>query len=160
MEPGGSGQRRSLMRTTSRVLLAGALLIGLSACAQPTGPEGSGTKSSQTVSAAESRPSHDAPETTGRAMARWTYEEGFKPTATSWELRVRAMWVGCASGAAPVDPQPVVGYSSNEVSVAVWAIPPVGEAFTCQGNSSVKLRIPLKEPLGSRDVVPGPGQVR
>ena len=146
---------------TSRVLLTSALLIGLSACAQVSKPDVAATRSSPTASPSlRSTPSPDVSGTAGRALARWTYQEGFQPTATSRELRVVVSWVGCASGAAPVDPQPIVKYSSKQVSVTVRAIPPAGNAFTCQGNLRTELTIPLTEPVGSRVVVPGPGRSR
>lgn len=141
--------------------MTATLLIGLSGCGQASTFEVPAPGGSPTASPSQpSTPSPDVPETGGRAIARWTYQEGFQPTATSRELRVHAAWVGCASGAAPVDPKPVVKYSSKRVSLTVWAIPPEGDAWTCQGNADVQLTIPLSEPVGSRPVVPGPGKAR
>lgn len=138
---------------TSRALVGCALLIGLTACA----PE---PKPNVTVSGGSSTASPSALNTAGRAATKWEYQPGFQPTASSRELRVLVSWVHCASGATPADPQPSVKYSLEHVALTVWAIPPAGSAFECQGTPGVPLTIPLDEPLGSRDVVPGPGKVR
>ena len=138
---------------TSGALVGCALLIGLTACApvpQPhvAVPGGSPTASQSVLS------------TAGRAATTWEYQPGFAPTASSRELRVLVSWVGCASGATPRDPQSAVTYSPEHVSLTVWAIPPAGNAFDCQGNPRVPLTIPLDEPVGSRDVVPGLDKAR
>ena len=138
---------------TSRALVACALLIGLAACAPVPKPN-------VAVSGGSSTASPPVLSTAGRAATKWEYQPGFQPTASSLELRVLVSWVGCASGATPADPQPAVTYSPEHVSLTVWAIPPAGSAFNCQGTPGVPLTIPLTEPLGSRDVVPGPGKVR
>ena len=148
-----SGLRPRNMSWTSRALVGCALLVGLTACDPVPDPNvavfgGSSTASPSVLS------------TAGRAATKWEYQPGFQPTASSRELRVLVSWVGCSSGAAPADPQPSVNYSLEHVSLTVWAIPPAGSAFDCQGNPRVPLTIPLTEPLGSRDVAPGPGDVR
>jgi len=138
---------------STRALVGCVLLIGLTACApQP--------KPNVTVSGGSSTASPPAQSTAGRAATKWEYQPGFEPTASSRELRVLVFWVGCASGAIPADPQSAVTYSPEHVALAVWAIPPAGRAFDCQGPPRLPLTIPLEEPLGSRDVVPGPGKVR
>jgi hypothetical protein len=138
---------------TSRALVGCALLIGLTACA----PE---PKPNAAVAGGSSTASPSALSTARRAATKWEYQPGFEPTASSRELRVLVWWVGCSSGATPADPQPAVTYSLEHVALTVWAIPPAGSAFDCQGPPGLPLTIPLDEPLGSRDVVPGPGKVR
>jgi hypothetical protein len=155
LEPIRSGWRLRLMMQTARAVVGCALLIGLSACT-PT------PKPNVVVSGGPSTAAPSALSTAGRAPAKWEYQPGFQPTASSHELRVLVSWVGCAAGASPTDPQPIVKFSPKQVSLTVWAIPPAGKAFACVGNSRsrVPLTIPLTEPLGPRDVVPGPGHVR
>jgi len=138
---------------TSRALVGCALLIGLTACTSVPKP-------SVAVSGGSSTASPSALNTAGRAATKWEYQPGFQPTASSRELHVLVSWVDCASGATPADPQPAVTYSPEHVSLTVWAIPPAGSAFNCQSNPLEPLMIALTEPLGSRDVVPGPGKVR
>ncbi|HET7900082.1 MAG TPA: hypothetical protein VFL59_02775 [Candidatus Nanopelagicales bacterium] len=94
-------------------------------------------------------------DTAGRAAANWQFPEGMRPDANSTSLTVDVRWGACASGAAVVDPRPVVGYSATEVSLIVWGIPPEGTDFDCIGNPATRMVIPLREPLGDRFVVPG-----
>ena len=148
-----SGFRPRNVMQTSRALVGCALLIGLTACAPVP-------KTNVAVSGGSSTASPSVLSTAGRAATKWEYQPGFQPTASSRELPVLVSWVGCASGATPADPQPSVKYSREHVSLTVWAIPPAGSAFECQGNPCVPLTIPLTEPLGSRDVAPGPADVR
>jgi len=138
---------------TARALVGCALLIGLTACTGVPKPNVAGSGASSTAS-----PSTLS--TADRAATKWEYQPGFQPAASSRELRVLVSWAGCASGATPAESQPSVKYSLEHVSLTVWAIPPAGSAFRCQSNPRVPLTIPLTEPLGSRDVAPGPGDVR
>lgn len=59
-------------------------------------------------------------------------------------------------GAQAEDALPVVEYGEDTVTLTVWAIPPAGDAFECPGNPPVTVTVTLAEPLGDREVVPGP----
>lgn len=129
------------------------LILGLSACTESASKGAASIADSSTASPL-------VVDTAGLAATTWEYQQGFEPTATSDELRVLVSWAGCASGAAPTDPRPAVRYSREHVSLTVWASPPEGTYFTCQGNAPAEVTVPLSEPLGARDVVPGPSKAR
>lgn len=98
-------------------------------------------------------------DTTGRAAAYWEFPDGSRPSPEASALFVEVRWVGCASGAAVKDPQPVISYTDTSVALAVWGIPPVGSEFNCPGNPRTTIVVPLREPLGDRIVVPGAAPV-
>ncbi len=141
------------MRTT-HALLVGGFLLGLVACGQASTPNPDSAATALTLK------TPSTVSTSGLSAMQWDYQQGFQPTASSRELRVAVSWVGCASGAAPVNPKAVVSVSRENVSLSVWATPPAGNAFDCQGNQRVNLTVPLTEPLGSRTVVQGAATLR
>lgn len=141
------------MRTT-HALLVGGLLLALTACGEASTPSPDSDATASTLA------TPSTVSTAGLSAMQWDYQQGFQPTAASRELRVVVSWIHCASGAAPVNPKPVVSFSQENVSLSVWATPPAGNAFDCQGNQRVNLTVPLTEPLGSRTVVQGATTLR
>jgi hypothetical protein len=127
-------------------LLVVTLLLAVGACTDApsdSGPEGgAGTTSTAEV------------DTEGRKVAQWQFA-GEKPGPDAREFDVQVTWITCTGGARAEDPQPVVEYGEDAVTLTVWAIPPEGNAFTCPGNSPVTVTVTLSEPLGDREVVPG-----
>ena len=135
------------MRTHRSVLpVLAILVIDLSGCAAQGGGGTPGAASSTGASPVN---------TAGRGAAMWAFSKGFTPTPAATVLKVEVSWRGCAGGAPVKDPQPVVSYSTSQVTLTVWGVPPDGNAFNCQGNPTTTLTVPLTEQLGDRTVVQG-----
>lgn len=130
---------------TSIVLSAAIVLLALTAC---TG------NSQQAVDppVASSAPTVDVE---GRKPVAWKLA-GPKPAPDETRIEVQAAWIACTSGSRPEDPQPAVTYAETTISVTIWAIPPSGNAFTCQGNPSSTVIVKLDEPVGDRRIIQGP----
>jgi hypothetical protein len=135
------------MTTKRLTLVAVALLLTLGACTDaPSDPPPAGD--------AGVTPTAEV-DTEGRKVAQWQFA-GQEPGPDDREFDVQVAWIACASGAKAEDPQPVVEYGEDTVTLTVWAIPPEGNAFECPGNPPVTVTVTLTEPLGDREVVPGP----
>lgn len=134
------------MRTQYIALVAVTLWLSLGACT-----DGS---SGQTADGPGTSPTAQV-DTEGRKVAEWQFA-GEEPGPDVREFDVQVAWIDCTGGAKPVDPQPVVEYEEDIVTLTVWAIPPKGNAFTCPGNPPVTVTVRLTESLGDREVVPGP----
>jgi hypothetical protein len=91
----------------------------------------------------------------GRKPVAWKLV-GPQPAAADTKITVEAAWRDCTGGSEPEDPQPAVAYFEDTISVTIWAIPPAGKNFTCQGNPSIPVTIDLSEPVGHRTIVQGP----
>ena len=130
-------------RPTARAGALAALVTLLAACTAP---------SPSTLPSAASPSPFD---TTGRAAASWSLAPGEELTPKTRSILIGVRWMACASGAAVEDPQPVVTYEEDRVTLAVYGIVPEGPDFLCQGTEISALEVPLTEPLGNRPLVPG-----
>jgi hypothetical protein len=90
----------------------------------------------------------------GRKPVAWKLV-GPQPASSDTKIKVEAAWIECTSGSEPDDPKPAIAYGENTISITIWAIPPAGDAFDCQGNPSIPVTISLNEPVGDRDIVQG-----
>lgn len=153
MTPEGSEEHRqwrtqdscecpSIMRGVL-VLGLGLLVLALAAC---TG--GAETASTPTPSATSTV------NVTGREPVAWKLTDG-QPAPSATAVEVEAAWRACTGGVQPDDPQPVITYGADNITVTIWAIPPKGRNHTCPGNPSVRLTVSLTEPVGDRLVVQG-----
>jgi len=104
-------------------------------------------------STADSTPSLD---TADKAVTTWKFIRGDEPESTDEAFEVQATWGACNGGVGPKDPQPVVKYSAETLTLTVWANTPEPGAHRCQANPWIPVTVNLTEPLGDRDVVAGP----
>ena len=131
----------------TRIVLSGVgLLLALAAC--------SGGNSGEAADSANASPTPTF-DVEGRKPAAWKLV-GRKPAASDTEFDVAAAWIECTSGSEPEDPLPAVAYDETTISVTIWAVPPSGNAFDCQGNPSVTITVDLTEAVGDRTIVQGP----
>lgn len=116
-------------------LAAGALLLAVAACTDaPSDPEPEGDAEATSTEV----------NTEGRKVAQWEFA-GAEPGPDDREFDVQVAWIECTSGAKPEDPQPAVEYGEDTFTLTVWAIPPEGNDFTCQGNPPVNVTVTLTE---------------
>lgn len=108
--------------------------------------------SAEPQSAASPDPTFDV---SGREVAQWKLAPG-ELTPSDQEVDVLISWVTCTSAAKPRDPQAVLQYGEQDVTLTVWAVPPEGNAFECPANPWVPVTVQLDQPLGDRAIVPGP----
>ncbi len=135
------------MRTQHIAWVAVTLLLSVGACADGL--------SSQTAEDEPGTTTTAEVDTDGRKVAHWQFA-GKEPRPEDREFDVQVAWIACTGGAKAQDPQPVVEYGEDIAILTVWAIPPEGNAHTCQGNPPVTVTVTMTEPLGDREVVPGP----
>ena len=83
----------------------------------------------------------------------WTLAHPDQVSSDSTSIDILVTRLECSSGKTGKIMKPVVSMGTDDIVVRADAVPNSGDRYTCQGNDSVAVTVPLSEPIGNRALV-------